>query len=159
MESFIEEEQNDIVDFKDEDLRDADIDLRTDDLIHTEELNMSGNQLTLDNGQLTNAIAKSTIKKLDLSKNNIGTEGVKHLASLLLVNKSLQTLDLSGNNISDDSKKPQSLPSNKLVGICGQWSDPNPESDPRPDSVSSGFLPRTKTGFNQKAGGCPSPFA
>ena len=101
MESFIEEEQNDVVDFKDEDLRDADIDLRTDDLVHTEELNMSGNQLTLDNGQLTNAIAKSTIKKLALSNNNIGAEGVKRLASLLLVNKSLQTLDLSGNNISD----------------------------------------------------------
>ena len=99
MEAFIEEQN--VVDFKDEDLRDADIDLRTDDLVHTEELNMSGNQLTLDNGQLTNAIAKSTIKKLDLSKNNIGAEGVKRLASLLLVNKSLQTLDLSGNNISD----------------------------------------------------------
>lgn len=69
-------------------------------------LNLSDNELTLADRKLTNAIAKNTtLKRLDLSNNNINIEGVKHLANILKENKTLQEINLAGNNIGDKGAK------------------------------------------------------
>jgi len=67
---------------------------------------LSYNKLTLADGKLASAIAKSkTIKELFLSDNNISDEGTKYLADSLKKNNSLQILYLHNNNIGDDGAK------------------------------------------------------
>jgi hypothetical protein len=64
-------------------LRDDDLDVLVDVIMQSsvlETLNLGRNKLTLADGKVTNAIAKSKIKGLELRHNNIGVEGAKHLA-------------------------------------------------------------------------------
>lgn len=67
------------------------------------ELSLRGNELTLSNGKLADAIAKNTtLKKLYLHHNNIGPEGIKLLTDALKKNNTaLEALYLYGNNIGD----------------------------------------------------------
>ncbi|CAF4439597.1 unnamed protein product, partial [Adineta steineri] len=41
----------------------------------------------------------NTLTELNLSENNIGSEGVSHLTTVLQTNKTITTLDLSYNKI------------------------------------------------------------
>ena len=87
-----------VIELKDDDFRDDDL---ADVLINVikqssvlEKLDLTNNELTLADGKLTKAIAKSKIKKLVLSNNNIGVEGAKHLADALKTNGTLKKMDL-----------------------------------------------------------------
>ena len=65
-----------------------------------EKLNLSYNNLSLDGIKiLSNLLANSTIKKLNLSKTYLGEEGCSILAQGIKLNKSLISINLSGNYI------------------------------------------------------------
>ena len=65
-----------------------------------EKLNLSYNNLSLDGIKiLSNLLANSTIKKLNLSKTYLGEEGCSILAQGIKLNKSLVSINLSGNYI------------------------------------------------------------
>ena len=71
-----------------------------------EELYLNYNELTLADGNLTNAIANNTtLRKLSLFDNDISSEGIKHLADALKESNTLQILYLHNNNIGDDGAK------------------------------------------------------
>lgn len=70
-------------------------------------LDLSDNNLTLDDGVLTDAVANNaTIKVLNLTNNNIGLQGIKLFADVLKKeNTTLKGLSLAGNNIGDEGAK------------------------------------------------------
>jgi len=71
-----------------------------------DDLDLSYNSLTLDDGKLADAIAQSnTIRKLDLSHNLINEEGMDELADALEVNETIQELYLNNNDNGADHKE------------------------------------------------------
>ena len=72
-----------------------------------EALSLSNNQLTLSDGKLANAIAKNTtLKELNLRRNKINLKGIEQLADALKENnKTIVVLYLGDNNIGDEGDK------------------------------------------------------
>ena len=83
-------------------LRDEDLDVLIEVIKQSsalETLDLRHNKLTLADGKVTNAIAQSKIKVLEIRHNNIGVEGAKHLADALKVNKTINEIHLNWNNL------------------------------------------------------------
>ena len=87
-----------------------------------EALSLSNNQLTLSDGKLANAIAKNTtLKELNLRRNKINLKGIKHLADALNENnKTIEVLYLGDNNIGDEGARciADMLVVNKSLQLC-----------------------------------------
>ena len=111
-----------------------------------EDLWLEGNNLTLDDGKLANAIAKNTtLKKLYIYNNNIGPEGIKLLADALKKNHTniLQGLYLYDNIIGDEGAKyiAKMLADNKTLQKIGL--NDNNISDKGAQSLATSLLENT----------------
>ncbi|KAL7553264.1 hypothetical protein ACHAWF_016519 [Thalassiosira exigua] len=89
----------------DKGLKDADMDMLVRILSESTSmlaLILGKNQITLADGAFCRALATNrTLLVLNLHCNNIGDEGIKHLAKAIKANQHLQTLHLNGNRIGD----------------------------------------------------------
>ena len=111
-----------------------------------EDLWLEGNNLTLDDGKLANAIAKNTtLKKLYIYNNNIGPEGIKLLADALKKNhtNTLEGLYLYDNIIGDEGAKyiAKMLADNKTLQKIGL--NDNNISDKGAQSLATSLLENT----------------
>lgn len=89
-----------------------------------ESLYIAGNSITFNlpltlKPDLLKIFINLSLKKLDLSNNNIGDKGLYVLATVLKVNKSIIDLNLSNNNINDIGAEAiaRALQINKSIGI------------------------------------------
>ena len=111
-----------------------------------EDLWLEGNNLTLADGKLANAIAKNTtLKKLYIYNNNIGPEGIKLLADALKKNNMniLEGLYLYDNIIGDEGAKyiAKMLADNKTLQKIGL--NDNNISDKGAQSLATSLLQNT----------------